>query len=76
MCFSIPWLVHILVWLVVVCLVVGLLRIWLLPRLTSTDPRIPPTINIIIWAFVVIFIIYIVVELLGCALGGTYHLNY
>lgn len=70
MCFSVAWLVQILIWLIVLSVVVALLRIWVLPLLASTDPRIPATINIIIWAVVVIFVVYTVAELLLCALGG------
>lgn len=70
MCFSIGWLVQILIWLVILSVVVALLRIWVLPLLATTDPRIPATINIIIWAIVVIFVIYVVADLLLCAIGG------
>ena len=71
MCFSIPWLVSILIWLVVLCVIVTLVRIWILPMLASTDPRIPATINILIWACVVIFVIYVCLDLLMCLGGGT-----
>lgn len=70
MCFSVGWLVQTLVWLVVISLVVALIRIWILPMLAATDPRIAATINIIVWAIVVIFVIYTVAELLMCAIGG------
>jgi hypothetical protein len=70
MCFSIAWLVQILIWLVVLSVVIALLRIWVLPLLATTDPRIPATINIVIWAMVVIFVIYVVADLLMCAVGG------
>lgn len=70
MCFSIAWLIQLLVWIVVLTVVVTLLRIWILPLLAPADPRVPATINIIIWAIVVIFIIYVVADLLMCALGG------
>lgn len=70
MCFSVGWLVQILIWLVIMSVVIALLRIWILPMLAPTDPRIPATINIVIWAIVVIFVIYIVSDILMCALGG------
>lgn len=70
MCFSVGWLVSILIWLVVISLVVALIRIWILPMLSATDPRIPQTISWVLWAIIVIFVIYVVADLLMCALGG------
>jgi hypothetical protein len=59
-----------LVVLVVLCAVIAILRIWVLPMLSSVDSRIPATINILIWAVVCIFVIYLVADLLFCAIGG------
>jgi len=70
MCFSLGWLVQILVWAVVICALVAILRIWVLPMLGTVDSRIPATINILIWAVVCIFVIYVVADLLFCAIGG------
>jgi hypothetical protein len=70
MCFSVAWIVQMLVVLVVLCAVIAILRIWVLPMLASVDPRIPATINILIWAVVCIFVIYLVADLLFCAIGG------
>jgi hypothetical protein len=69
-CFSLGWVVQMLVFLVVLCLVIALLRIWVLPMLGSVDPRIPATINILIWAVVCIFVIYLIADLLMCAVGS------
>lgn len=70
MCFSLAWLVQILIWMVVVSVVIALLKIWVLPMLSGVDPRIPATINIIVWAIVVIFVIYVVADILMCMVGG------
>jgi type II secretory pathway component PulF len=70
MCFSVAWIVQMLVVLVVLCAVIAILRIWVLPMLNSVDSRIPATINILIWAVVCIFVIYLVADLLFCAIGG------
>jgi len=72
MCFTLPWLAHFLIWLVIVCVIVAILRIWVLPMLATLDPRIVATVNILIWAVVVIYIIYFCVELLMCAGGGGF----
>ncbi len=70
MCFSVGWLVQMLVFLVVLCAVIAILRIWIFPMLGATDPRIVSTINTIIWAVVCIFAIYVCAELLMCAFAG------
>jgi len=70
MCFSVAWIVQMLVVLVVLCAVIAILRIWVLPMLSSVDSRIPATINILIWAVVCVFVIYLVADLLFCAIGG------
>lgn len=70
MCFSIAYLLNILVWAIILVVIVTLVRIWLLPMLASTDPRVAQTINLLIWAVVVIAVIYFVVDLLLCVSGG------
>lgn len=70
MCFSVDWLVQILIWLVVVSLVVALIRIWILPMLAATDARISQTISWVLWAIIVIFCIYVIADLLMCVMGG------
>lgn len=69
-CFSIEWLLHLLIVLIVLCAVIAILRIWVFPMLGSTDPRIVQTINIIIWVVVAIFVIYVCFDLLSCAFSG------
>ena len=69
-CFSLAWLLQLLIFIVVICAVIAILRIWVFPMLGATDPRIVSTINIIIWAVVCIFVIYVCAELLMCAFAG------
>ena len=71
-CFSIAWFVQVLIFLVVICAVIAILRIWVFPMLATADARIPQTINILIWVVVCIFVIYVVADLLMCALGGGF----
>jgi hypothetical protein len=68
MCFSIDWFVHLLIVLIIICAVVAVLRIWVFPLLP--DARIAATLNIIIGVIIAIFVIYVCVELLECALIG------
>lgn len=70
MCFSLAWFLQWLIFLIVVCGIVAILRIWVFPMLAATDPRIPATINIIIWIVVAICVIYACVELLACVSPG------
>lgn len=72
MCFSLDWLLHLLIVLIVLCAVIAILRIWVFPLMASVDPRIPATINVIIWVVVSIFVIYLCIELLSCAWGSGF----
>ena len=71
MCFSIPWLEQLLVWLVIVCAVIMILRL-LLPWVAAQlgIPIVAQVINIVLWAVVVIFVIYFCFALIECLGGG------
>jgi hypothetical protein len=43
MCFSIGWFLQLLLFLVIICAVVALVRIWLLPLLAPVDGRLIAT---------------------------------
>ena len=71
MCFSIGWLELLLVWLIIVCAVVAVLRLivpWVAAQLGV--PVIAQVLNIILWAVICIFVIYFVFALLACVGGG------
>lgn len=71
MCFSIGWLEQLLVWLVIVCAVIMVLRLvvpWVAAQLGI--PIIAQVLNIVLWAIVVIFVIYFCFALLSCLSGG------
>jgi len=70
MCFSIGWFLQLLLFLIIICAVVALVRIWLLPLLAPIDGRLVATINVIIGVVVAIIVIYILFDLISCALGG------
>jgi hypothetical protein len=69
-CFSLPWLEQLLVWLVIVCAIVAIIRL-LVPWITGMIglPIVGQVINIILWAFLAIICIYIIFGLLGCLVG-------
>jgi hypothetical protein len=74
-CFSLEGIKDFLIWLVLVCLVVALLRL-LLPILLGwlgvvLSPLILRIINMIIVAVVLIFLIIVIFDLAECFLGGA-----
>ena len=71
MCFTLTWLEQLLVWLVIVCAIIAILRLvlpWVAAQLGI--PLIAQVINIVLWAVVVIFVIYFCFALIGCLAGG------
>lgn len=78
MCFSLEWLKAILVYLVVICAIIAILKIivpWVLgklasfPALTEAIGIITQIIWIIIYAVIVIFVIYVAFDLIQCLLS-------
>ena len=71
MCFTIGWLESLLVYLIVVCAVVAILRLivpWVASQLGI--PVIAQVLNIVLWAIICIFVIYFCFALLACVGGG------
>lgn len=71
MCFSLPWLEQLLVWLVIVVAVIMVLKLvvpWVAAQLGV--PIVAQVLNIILWAVVLIFVIYFCFALLSCLGGG------
>jgi hypothetical protein len=72
MCFSLQWLGQLLVWLIVVCAVVAVIRL-LVPLAASWLPGgavVVQIINIVLWAVVAIAVVWLVIDLLSCLLGA------
>jgi len=70
MCFSLGWLEQLLVWLIIVCAVVAILRLvvpWVAAQLGV--PIIAQVLNIVLWAVICIICIYIIFALLSCLLS-------
>jgi hypothetical protein len=62
MCFSFEWVKELLIWLVIVCAVVAIIRILLPLALSQLGPfggTIMALLNIIMWAFITVAIIVI-----------------
>lgn len=72
MCFSLPWLEQLCVWIVIVVALISALRV-VIPWIASWAQLPAPVIaiiNIIIWAVICIVAIYIIFDLLACLLGS------
>lgn len=75
MCFSLPWLEHILIDIVIAVAVIAILKVflpWVLNQLGVGSGMVMKVIDIVIWAVVVIFIIVIVFALLSCVTLGRW----
>jgi hypothetical protein len=74
MCFGLGWVENLLIWLIVVCAIVALLRLlisFVLPRLgmeAEIMAVVIRAITIVIWAMVCIALVYFVFELIACLL--------
>ena len=72
MCFSLAWLEQFLVWLVIICATVALLRLlvsFVIPRLGLDGAIVAVVvraITIVIWAIVCIALIYFIFDLIMC----------
>ncbi len=70
MCFSLAWLIQVLVWLVVICAVVAIFRLVLpivLGWLGVAGGVVMQVLNIILIAFVIIVMLYFAYDLISCA---------
>ena len=77
MCFSLAWLESLLIYIVIVCAVVGIIRLlvpYVLSQLGAGGNIIMAALNIIMWAIICIFVIYICFALISC-LGGFVNLS-
>jgi hypothetical protein len=74
-CFSLAWIEQLLVWLIIVCAVVAILRL-IIPWVAGFlgVPVITQVLEIVLWAFIAILAVWIVFALLGCLTGGSFGL--
>jgi len=72
MCFSFIWVEQVLIWLVVLCAVIALLRLvvtYVLPQIGLGDgivSLVTQAIRIVIWAIVLIAVIVFMFDLISC----------
>lgn len=73
MCFSLAWIETLLIWIVIVVAVVAILRIllpWVLGMLGVEAGVVMQIINIAVWAFIAIVIIYFAFAVIDCLISG------
>jgi hypothetical protein len=70
MCFSGDVVFRLLMLLLFIALIVGVLKIWVIPYLASGDARIARTVNLIIGFLIAAFVLYLCWILWECAFGG------
>lgn len=72
MCFSLGWLAQLLVWIVIAVAIFAILKLlipWVLAQLGAAGSIIAQVINIVLWAVICIFVIYICFDLISCLLS-------
>lgn len=77
MCFSLGWVEQLLVWIVIVVAIVGIMRLllpWIAGQLGAAGSIIMGSINIVLWAFIAICVIYFCFALIGCLGAGGFPL--
>jgi hypothetical protein len=72
MCFSLGWVEQLIVWLIIVCAVVAIIKL-VIPFLDGLTgmPIIGRILMIVLWAIVAIAVVTIIFGLLSCLLGGS-----
>jgi hypothetical protein len=74
MCFSLGSIESLLIWLVVICAAIAIIKLLLIPLVLAPMGQpgtvIIQIVNIIVWVIVAIAVIYIVFDLLACLVGG------
>ena len=80
MCFTLTWLESVLIWLIVVCAVVALLRLligFVIPKLgigAEIVGFVVRALTIVMWAVICIALVYFVFDLIAC-LGPSLRLH-
>lgn len=78
-CFSLQWFESVLIWLVIICAIVAILKLlvpFVLAQLGAGGGIIAQAINIVLWAVVCIFVIYVCFALISCLLGMSGGLSF
>lgn len=74
-CFSLGFLENLLIMLIVACAVIAIVKRLLIPYVLAPmgegGATIIAVVNIIVWAVIACFVVYLIFDLLACAFGGV-----
>ncbi len=79
MCFGLEWLEDVLIWIIVICAVVALLKLlvgFVLPKLGMAGEVVSflvAAVRIVIWAIICIALVIFVFDLIACLLPAIGH---
>lgn len=69
-CFTLAWVVSLLIWAIVVAVVYGIVMV-VLPKIQLGEPW--PTVvqiaRIVMWGFIAVAVVYFLADLISCASG-------
>lgn len=72
-CFGLQWLEQLFIYIIVVCAIIAIIKL-LLPlvfaQLGGPGSVLVQIINIVLWAVIACFVVYIAFALISCLLGG------
>ena len=72
MCFSLGWIENLLIWLVVICAIVAVIKLllpYIVGQLGTPGAIVVRVLSIIGYAMVLIFVIILAFDLLACLVG-------
>jgi len=79
MCFTMEFIESLFIWAVIICAVVAIIRILIalvLPGLGQIGVILMQLLNIVMWAIIAIFIIYICFDLISCLISAAPKLGF
>lgn len=75
-CFSLAWFQQLLIWLVIVCAVVAILKLlvpWVIAQMGAEigagASLVLAVLRIVVWAIITIFVIYVCFALISCLMS-------
>lgn len=79
MCFSLGFIENVLIWVVIICMIVAIIRViipWVGRKFGMTvPPEVVEILGYIMWAVIIIFAIVLTFDLISCVMaGGGMHL--
>lgn len=73
MCFSVAFLFQLLIWLVIVGAIYAIIKLvvpYVLAQLGSPGGLLAQVINIVLWAVMIVLVLYLIWDLVDCLIGA------